>query len=32
MSKLTTLNGLNNDELLDSIFSEEIIGPEGTRF
>jgi ketopantoate reductase len=25
MSKLTTLNGLNNDELLDSIFSEEII-------
>lgn len=25
MSKLTTLNGLNNEELLDSIFSEEII-------
>ncbi len=25
MSKLTTLNGLNNEELLNSIFSEEII-------
>lgn len=25
MSKLTTLNGINNDELLNSIFSEEII-------